>query len=143
MDKKTLYRLFYLPKQIEQKQREIERIWDKLTAMSPNLSGMPHGGGVHDKVGEGVVELVTKKEELEAQTRGYEQEEKAINDWIDSVDDLQINLILSLRFREKRKWNEVADEIGGVNTEDSCRKMIDRFLEKGDKALEKAEERFE
>jgi hypothetical protein len=143
MDKKTLYRLFYLPKQIEQKQREIERIWDKLTAMSPNLSGMPHGGGVHDKVGEGVVELVTKKEELEAQKRGYEQEEKAINDWIDSVDDLQINLILSLRFREKRKWNEVADEIGGVNTEDSCRKMIDRFLEKGDKALEKAEERFE
>ena len=111
--------------------------------MSPNLSGMPHGGGVHDKVGEGVVELVTKKEELEAQKRGYEQEEKAINDWIDSVDDLQINLILSLRFREKRKWNEVADEIGGVNTEDSCRKMIDRFLEKGDKALEKAEERFE
>lgn len=143
MDKKTLYRLFYLPKQIEQKQREIERIWDKLTAMSPNLSGMPHGGGVHDKVGEGVVELVTKKEELEAQKRGYEQEEKAINDWIDSVDDLQINLILSLRFREKRKWNEVADEIGGVNTEDSCRKMIDRFLEKGDKALDKAEERFE
>jgi len=143
MDKKTLYRLFYLPKQIEQKQREIERIWDKLTAMSPNLSGMPHGGGVHDKVGEGVVELVTKKEELEAQKRGYEQEEKAINDWIDSVDDLQINLILSLRFREKRKWNEVADEIGGVNTEDSCRKMIDRFLEKGDKAIEKAEERFE
>ena len=143
MDKKTLYRLFYLPKQIEQKQREIERIWDKLTAMSPNLSGMPHGGGVHDKVGEGVVELVTKKEELEAQKRGYEQEEKEINDWIDSVDDLQINLILCLRFREKRSWNEVADEMGGINTEDSCRKMIDRFLEKGDKALEKAEERFE
>ena len=141
MDKKTLYRLFYLPKQIEQKQREIERIWDKLTAMSPNLSGMPHGGGVHDKVGEGVVELVTKKEELEAQKRGYEQEEKAINDWIDSVDDLQINLILSLRFREKRKWNEVADEIGGVNTEDSCRKMIDRFLEKGARADGMAEDR--
>ena len=143
MDKKTLYRLFYLPKQIEQKQREIERIWDKLTAMSPNLSGMPHGGGVHDKVGEGVVELVAKKEELEAQKRGFEQEEKQINDWIDSVEDLQINLILCLRFREKRSWNEVADEMGGINTEDSCRKMIDRFLEKGDKALEKAEERFE
>ena len=143
MDKKTLYRLFYLPKQIEQKKREIERIWERLTSISPNLSGMPHGGGVHDKVGEGVVELVAKKEELEAQKRGFEQEEKEINDWIDSVDDLQINLILCLRFREKRSWNEVADEMGGINTEDSCRKMIDRFLEKGDKALEKAEERFE
>ena len=141
MDKKTLYRLFYLPKQIEQKKREIERIWERLTSISPNLSGMPHGGGVHDKVGEGVVELVAKKEELEAQKRGFEQEEKEINDWIDSVDDLQINLILCLRFREKRSWNEVADEMGGINTEDSCRKMIDRFLEKGARADGMAEDR--
>lgn len=130
MDKKTLYRLFYLPKQIEQKKREIQRIWDRLTSMSPNLSGMPHGSGVHDKVGDGVIELVTKKEELEAQKRGFEQEEKEINDWIDSVEDLQINLILCLRFREKLSWNQVADQMGGINTDDSCRKMIDRFLER-------------
>lgn len=133
MDKKTLYRLFYLPKQIEQKEREIQRIWDKLTSISPNLSGMPHGGGVHDKLGEGVPELVDKKNELEAQKRGFEQEEKEINDWIDAVDDLQVNLILCLRFREKLTWNEVADQMGGINTDDSCRKMIDRYLEKGDK----------
>ena len=141
MDKRTLYRLFWLPKQIEQKKREIQRIWDRLTAMSPNMSGMPHGSGVHDKVGEGVVELVTKKEELEAQKRGFEQEEKEINDWIDSVEDIQINLMLCLRFRERRSWSEVADEMGGVNTDDSCRKMIDRYLEKGTKADGKTEER--
>lgn len=133
MDKKTLYRLFYLPKQIEQKEREIQRIWDKLTSISPNLSGMPHGGGVHDKLGEGVPELVDKKNELEAQKRGFEQEEKEINDWIDAVDDLQVNLILCLRFREKLTWNEVADQMGGINTDDSCRKMIDRYLEKGER----------
>ena len=133
MDKKTLYRLFYLPKQIEQKKREIQRIWDKLTSISPNLSGMPHGGGVHDKLGEGVPELVDRKNELEEQMRGFEQEEKEINDWIDAVDDLQVNLILCLRFREKLTWNEVADQMGGINTDDSCRKMIDRYLEKGDK----------
>jgi hypothetical protein len=143
MDKKTLYRLFYLPKQIAQKEREIQRIQERLESMSPNLSGMPHGGGVHDKVGDGVVELVTKKEELEELKRGYQQEEDRINAWIDSVDDIQINLMLSLRFREKMSWNEVADEVGGINTEDSCRKMVDRFLEKGARALEKAEERFE
>lgn len=133
MDKKTLYRLFYLPKAIAQKDREIQRIWERLTSMSPNLSGMPHGSGAHDKVGDGVVELVTKKEELEAQKREFEQEERAINDWIDSVEDLQINLILTLRFREKMSWNQIADEVGGMNSDDSCRKMIDRFLEKGEK----------
>ena len=65
MDKKTLYRLFYLPKQIAIKKREIQRIMERLTAISPSLTGMPHGGGVHDKLGEGVPELVDKKNELE------------------------------------------------------------------------------
>lgn len=140
MDKKTLYRLFYLPKQIEQKKREIQRIEERLTAISPNLSGMPHGGGVHDKIGEGVPELVDKKRELETMIAGYRQEESQINAWIDSVEDLQINLILSLRFREKMSWNQVADEAGGINTEDSCRKMIDRYLERSN-ADGKAKER--
>lgn len=140
MDKRTLYRLFYLPKQIEQKKREIQRIEERLTAISPNLSGMPHGGGVHDKIGEGVPELVDKKRELEKIVAGYRQEEQRINAWIDSVEDLQVNLILSLRFREKMSWNQVADEAGGINTEDSCRKMIDRYLERSN-ADGKAKER--
>ena len=143
MDKKTLYRLFWLPKMIEQKKREIQRIQERLTAMSQNLSGMPHGGGVHDKIGEGVVELVTRKEELEEMRRGYQMEEDRINAWIDGVDDIQINLILSLRFRERLSWNQVADQMGGINTDDSCRKMIDRYLEKGVKADGQAEKRDE
>jgi len=133
MDKKTLYRLFYLPKQIEQKKREIQRIQERLTAISPNLSGMPHSGGVHDKIGEGVPELIEKKEELEALRRGYEEEERQINAWIDGIEDLQINLLFSLRFKEKLSWNEVADQMGGINTDDSCRKMADRYLEKGER----------
>jgi len=132
MDKKTLYRLFYLPKQIELKKRQIQRIMERLTATSPNLSGMPHGSGVHDKVGDGVVELVTKKEELEEMKRGYEQEEKQINDWIDAIEDPQIRTIVELRFREDMSWNEVADFIGGNNSENSVRMLLNRYLEKGD-----------
>lgn len=132
MDKKTLYRLFYLPKAIEQKKREIQRIQERLESMSPNLSGMPHGGGVHDKIGDGVVELVTKKEELEELVRGYQLEQDRIDAWIDRIEDLQIQMMITWRFREKMSWNEVADAAGGINTEDSCRKMVDRFLEKGD-----------
>lgn len=137
MDKKTLYRLFYLPKQIEQKYREIQRIEERLTAISPHLTGMPGGGGIHDKLGEGVPELVDKKRELEEMIAGYRREEDAINAWIDGIEDLQIQLMCSLRFREKMSWNQVADLSGGINTEDSCRKMIDRYLEKGESDGEK------
>lgn len=134
MDKRTLYRLFVLPKMIEQKQREIQRIMDRLTSISPNLSGMPHGGGVHDKLGEGVPDLVDKKRELEEIQRGYEQEEARLNGWIDGIEDLQIQLIFSLRFKERMSWNEVADTVGGNNSEDSVRMTVNRYLEKGEKA---------
>ncbi len=134
MDKRTLYRLFVLPKMIEQKQREIQRIMDRLTSTSPNLSGMPHGGGVHDKLGEGVPDLVDKKRELEEIRRGYEQEEARLNGWIDGIEDLQIQLIFSLRFKERMSWNEVADTVGGNNSEDSVRMTVNRYLEKGEKA---------
>ena len=134
MDKRTLYRLFVLPKMIEQKQREIQRIMDRLTSISPNLSGMPHGGGVHDKLGEGVPDLVDKKRELEEIRRGYEQEEARRNGWIDGMEDLQIQLIFSLRFKERMSWNEVADTVGGNNSEDSVRMTVNRYLEKGEKA---------
>ena len=134
MDKRTLYRLFVLPKMIEQKQREIQRIMDRLTSISPNLSGMPHGGGVHDKLFEGVPELVDKKRELEEIRRGYEQEEARLNGWIDGIEDLQVQLIFSLRFKERMSWNEVADTVGGNNSEDSVRMTVNRYLEKGEKA---------
>lgn len=132
MDKKTLYRLFYLPKQIELRRREIERIQERLTGISPNLSGMPHGGGVHDKIGEGVPELVDRKNELEEMIRGYLDEEKRINRWIDDIEDIQVQTIVIYRFREKMSWDEVADGMDSVVTSDACRKMVDRYLEKGD-----------
>ena len=133
MDKRTLYRLFVLPRAVEQKRREIQRIWERLTSISPSLTGMPHSGGVHDKIGEGVPELVEKKKELEAQIREYEKEEDMINGWIDAIDDLQVNLIFSLRFKERLSWNEVADNVGGNNTENSVRMIVNRYLEKGAK----------
>jgi len=140
MDKKTLYRLFQLPRIIQQKRREIQRIEERLTAISPNLSGMPHGG-VHDKIGEGVPDLVDKKNELKKLIRGYEAEQDRIEAWIDGIDDLQVQLLMSLRFKERMSWNQVADEAGGNNTEDSCRKMIDRYLEKGDGNDDQGEKR--
>lgn len=132
MDKKTLGRLFWIPKQIDQKRREIQRIWDRLTAMSPNLSGMPHGGGVHDKIGEGVVELVAKKEELEEALRSLSAEEDRINAWIDQVEDIQVQHFITLRYRERMSWNEIANDAGVNFSEDAVRMMVNRYLEKGE-----------
>ncbi len=130
MDQKRLYRLFYLPKQIDHLRREIRQIEERLTAISPSLTGMPHGGGVHDKIGEGVPELVDKKEQLKQKILAYQTEENEIERWIDRIEDIHLQLIVKLRFKEKLSWQEVANEAGGNNTEDSVRKLVDRYIRK-------------
>ena len=53
-----------------------------------------------------------------------------VEQFIASVDDSRIRRIINLRFLENKSWNEVADCIGGGNTEDSVRKSFTRFFEK-------------
>lgn len=53
-----------------------------------------------------------------------------IEEFIASINDSRIRRIINLRFLENKSWNEVADCIGGGNTEDSVRKSFTRFFEK-------------
>ena len=130
MDQKRLYRLFYLPKQIDYMRREIQRIEERLTAISPSLTGMPHGSGAYDRIGEGVPDLVDKKNQLQEMLRAYEGEEREIEGWIDAIEDYHLQLVVRLRFKDKMSWQEVAMEAGGNNTEDSVRKLVDRYIKK-------------
>ena len=53
-----------------------------------------------------------------------------VEEFIASVEDSRMRRIINLRFLENKTWNEVADYIGGGNTEDSVRKSFVRFFEK-------------
>lgn len=53
-----------------------------------------------------------------------------VEEFIASVEDSRMRRIINLRFLENKTWNEVADYIGGENTEDSVRKSFVRFFEK-------------
>ena len=50
--------------------------------------------------------------------------------FISSVKDSHMRRIISLRVVDGLSWNEVADHIGGGNTEDSIRMSFNRFMEK-------------
>jgi hypothetical protein len=50
--------------------------------------------------------------------------------WIFSVDDSLVRMIYKLRYLELYTWNEVADAVGGNNTEYSVKKMAQRYLKK-------------
>ncbi len=51
-------------------------------------------------------------------------------DFIESIDDSHMRMIITYRIIENYSWSKVADSIGGGNTEDGVRKAFTRFMEK-------------
>lgn len=51
-------------------------------------------------------------------------------DFIESIDDSHMRMIITYRIIENYSWGQVADAMSGGNTEDSVRKAFVRFIEK-------------
>lgn len=52
-----------------------------------------------------------------------------VEEYIESISDSRMRRIIRMRFLDKFTWNQVADNIGGGNTEDSVRMAFNRFIE--------------
>ena len=132
MTMKELHQLWILNKLIERDEEEIKRIEERLGIKSPSLSGMPHNPGAHDKIGEGVPELVDRKNELEERRKQYTAARNELRAYVEAVPDLHVRLIMQLRFLDLKTWQEVADFAGGRNSEASVRMLVKRYLKKDD-----------
>lgn len=53
-----------------------------------------------------------------------------VEEFIASVKDSRMRRIITLRFIDNFTWNEVADKIGGGNTEGSIKMAFQRYMEK-------------
>lgn len=132
MTMKELHQLWILNKLIERDEEEIKRIEERLGIKSPSLSGMPHNPGAHDKIGEGVPELVDRKNELEERRKQYTAARNELRAYVEAVPDLHVRLIMQLRFLDLKTWQEVADFAGGRNSEASVRMLVKRYLKRDD-----------
>lgn len=55
---------------------------------------------------------------------------KQVEEFVSGIDDSRMRRIITLRFVDNLSWNEVADRIGGGNTEGSVKMAFQRFMEK-------------
>ena len=74
-----------------------------------------------------LVDLENAYSDAEFDALSLEQE---ITDFISGIDDHQMRMIIQLRFVECLSWTEVADRVGGGNTENSVKKAFQRFMDK-------------
>lgn len=128
MTKQELSQLYYLNREIEHLKTRIAEIEGLATSTTKQITGMPHVVGVSDNIGKYVAELADLKELLQLNLKKCFYEFNRLNRFIQSIEDSQLRMILSLRYINGLSWLQIALSIGGSNTADSIRMQHDRFL---------------
>ena len=118
----------------ERVKHEAKRKHDIVKASSKNFPYIEHN--IHIEGLDDTKEMLLNKkisDEIEKLEKRYEtlvQVTREVMDYIESVDDSRMRMIITYRVIENYSWNKVADMMGGGNTEDSVKKMFYRFMEK-------------
>ena len=130
MNINQLNNLRYIEKEIKLLQERIEELETEAARVTPILTGLPGKGSGGDRIGAVVEQLVEEKEKLEAALQKRQEERRKAMRFINSIADSQLRTIFVLRFIAGKSWNEVADYIGGGNTEQSVCMRVFRYLKK-------------
>ncbi len=143
-------------KEIKELRSKIEYLSNKIPKLENRIAEIEAGHTVKDKVrgGEGglqsfVIEGVPydeyndKKAELEFKKKILEQRKQLLHtqeldlilrtkeaeQFISTIKDSLTRRIVRLRVMDGMQWGDVADKIGGMNTENSVKQIYHRFFE--------------
>ena len=93
-----------------------------------SFDGMPQVPSAGDKVAALAVKIAEQEETVALYERQWKRSEANVKRFIDSIQDNRINLIFYLRFLCGYGWQQVAEVIGGRNTENSVKSQCYRYL---------------
>ena len=129
MTKDELMQVFYLNKEITAWKDELERI-KNISVPSAMRFGTKSNGKIADKVADTVLSIAQTEQKIRKKLVELECARDRITNYILDIDDCQTRLIFKLRCLDLLNWNDVADEVGGMNSEYSVKKRFYRYLEK-------------
>lgn len=129
MTVRELQQLHYLGRLIEREKERLEDLRSAVSLKSPVLTDMPKAPGVRDRIGDVVPEIVDQEAEIIRNLKRYAEERDRLQAYIDRTPNHRMRLILSLRFMDQLPWQEVADRIGGRETEYSVKQACYRYVE--------------
>lgn len=129
MTKKELSQLYYLKKEIRQQQKRLQELETAATSCTSKITGMPHGMGINDKISKYAAQIADLKGLLDLNLKKCFYELNRINRFIESVEDSEIRMILTLRYTQNLSWRNIATTMN-YQDESVPRKRHDRFLKK-------------
>lgn len=155
--KEILVQYSDLVEEVKEVRKKIDFLESRIPKIQERINEIESGELVKDKVRGGIgglqsftiegtpvkeyeerkTELMSKKLILSKRKSNLEELEfellkktNEVEEFIASLDDSRMRRIINLRFIENMTWNEVADNIGGGNTEGSIKMAFQRFMEK-------------
>ena len=155
--KEILVQYSDLVEEVKEVRKKIDFLETRIPKIQERINEIESGELVKDKVRGGIgglqsftiegtpvkeyeerkTELMSKKLILNKRKSNLEelefellQKTNEVEEFIASLDDSRMRRIINLRFIENMTWNEVADNIGGGNTEGSIKMAFQRFMEK-------------
>lgn len=128
MTTKELSQLYFLNREIEQIKEKINELEIVATSCTSTITGMPHVAGVSDKIGKYAAEIADLKELLDLNLKKCFYELNRLNRFIESIEDSEMRMIISLRYVNGLPWEQVAASISPFTSGDSVRKAHTRFL---------------
>lgn len=132
MTLKELSQLYYLQREIAMDERRLEELEAKLQPGGVNLSGMPHGTGVVDKVSLYGAEIADLRDIIAEKQKRCIFERIRLERYISEISDSFMRQIFTYRFVNGLSWEQVANKMGS-NTGDSAKKMCYRYLKNSEK----------
>lgn len=120
--------LFEKRKALKENMETLAHLRSASAVSSPAPTGMPHTTGIKDRVSDLAIEIVELEKRIDRQKEEIEKLEVQVIPFIDGIEIDQTRLIFRLRFLHAMSWAEVADAIGGKNTEDGVKRICYRYL---------------
>ncbi len=130
MKREELMKAYYLDKEIAEWKEEIERIRESVLPKGVRLGDIRGGGKYQDMVAQAASMIADTEKKIKKKLLELELARNEIIHYIMDIDDCQTRLIFKLRCLDHMTWNEVADKVGGMNSEYSVKKRFYRYLEK-------------
>lgn len=121
---KNLNRLYWLKQEIKQIENQIK----ELTVLSATaMSGMPSSKKASSPVERFVMRMESLKEKLAQKYEELSAETERIEEYIESIEDVEVRLIARKRFIEHKEYQVIGDEMFIDRT--TAAKKLKRYVE--------------
>lgn len=112
MTEKDIGQMYYLNKEIERLNEELNWMECKSMMKSPILTGMPFGGGVSDKTADYAVRIEEIRNLIDISVKKLLYTRAEIERFLQEIEDPELRLIIRLRSINHLGWQEIGEELG-------------------------------